>query len=171
MGEIEPVWKILIVEDEALLAEEVHDRLTALDHEVVGIADNGAQAIALAEQHRPDLILMDIRIKGSMNGLETAARIYASHGIPVVFTSAHSDRDTLRQAQMPAQYGYVIKPFRAHELAMAAGHGRAVGHAPLSRREKPADDAADLRCHPDQHYRRRGRHRSGRHCALHELPR
>ncbi len=119
MGEIEPVWKILIVEDEALLAEEVHDRLTALDHEVVGIADNGAQAIALAEQHRPDLILMDIRIKGSMNGLETAARIYASHGIPVVFTSAHSDRDTLRQAQMPAQYGYVIKPFRAHELAMA----------------------------------------------------
>jgi diguanylate cyclase (GGDEF)-like protein/PAS domain S-box-containing protein len=115
----DPHWKILVVEDEALLAEEVRDRLQCLGHEVVGVADNGADAIDIARRTRPDLILMDIRIKGDLNGIETADLIHGELGVPVVFSTAHSDRDTLQQAQIAGQFGYLIKPWREQDLLMA----------------------------------------------------
>ena len=112
-------WRILIVEDEALLAEEIADRLHSLGHEVIGIVDTGQDAIDAAESEKPDVILMDIRIKGPMDGIETARIVHQRFNIPIVFSTAHSDRDTLNQAQIPAQFGYIIKPFREQDLMMA----------------------------------------------------
>jgi DNA-binding NarL/FixJ family response regulator len=117
--DIEPTWRVLVVEDEALLAEETCERLKQMMYEVVGIADTGEKAVALAEQHKPDLVLMDIRLKGAMSGIEAANEIYERWGVPVIFTSAHSDRDTLRRAQTPAQFGYIVKPLRANDLSTA----------------------------------------------------
>jgi diguanylate cyclase (GGDEF)-like protein/PAS domain S-box-containing protein len=113
------IHNILIVEDEALVAEEARDRLLRHGYRIAGIVDTGEQAIALAEQLQPDLILMDIRLKGSMDGIEAAAHIYRFMDIPVVYTSAHSDRDTLRRARSGAQFGYIVKPFQERDLTMA----------------------------------------------------
>ena len=85
-------YRLLIVEDEALIAEETADRLTRLGYQVLGIADTGPQAIAMAQQLQPDLVLMDIRLKGAMSGIEAAEQIYQSLQTPVIFASAHSDR-------------------------------------------------------------------------------
>ncbi|BFI95130.1 MAG: hypothetical protein RSP_06400 [Rhodanobacter sp.] len=116
---VDPCWNVLVVEDEALLAEEIRSRVESLGHRVVGIADNGADAIGIARRERPDLILMDIRIKGDLNGIETADIIYGELDVPVVFSTAHSDRDTLQQAQIAGMFGYIIKPWREQDLVMA----------------------------------------------------
>ena len=118
-GSNPPPQRLLIVEDEALIAEETADRLTRMGYEVLGIADTGAEAIAMAQELLPDAILMDIRLKGTMNGIEAAEQIYQSRQIPVIFASAHSDRETLQRAQINAQFGYIVKPFREHDLFMA----------------------------------------------------
>ena len=110
---------LLIVEDEALIAEDTADRLTRMGYQVLGIADTGPEAIAMAQRLRPDLVLMDIRLKGAMSGIEAAEQIYQSLQTPVIFASAHSDRETLQLAQINAQFGYIVKPFREHDLAMA----------------------------------------------------
>ncbi|AVO49359.1 diguanylate cyclase [Melaminivora suipulveris] len=112
-------YRLLIVEDEALIAEETADRLTRLGYQVLGIADTGPQAIAMAQQLQPDLVLMDIRLKGAMSGIEAAEQIYQSLQTPVIFASAHSDRETLQRAQINAQFGYIVKPFRENDLTMA----------------------------------------------------
>ncbi len=139
-----PFWKILIVEDEALLAEETRERLSRLGHTIVGIADTGDAAIAMAGRHRPDLILMDIRLKGAMSGIEAASRIYEQLRIPVVFTTAHSDHDTLQRAQTPAQFGYVIKPFREQDLMMAIRLAMHTFHAQASLQKTHVTHAAIL---------------------------
>ena len=111
--------RLLIVEDEALIAEETADRLTRMGYQVLGIADTGPGAIAMAQELVPDLVFMDIRLKGAMSGIEAAEQIYQHLQIPVIFASAHSDRETLQRAQINAQFGYIVKPFRENDLAMA----------------------------------------------------
>jgi PAS domain S-box-containing protein len=111
--------RVLIVEDEALITEEIQGRLQHLGHQVVGIVDNGLKAIEMAKQTRPDLVLMDIRIKGQMDGIETASRIYQELQIPIVYLTAHADQATLERAKATAQFGYVVKPFQERELMMA----------------------------------------------------
>lgn len=115
-AETHPPFNLLIVDGEALLAAEARDRLLDAGYCIAGIADTGEQAIALAEQVLPDLVLMDIRLKGSMDGIEAATHIHRHLDIPVVYTSVPSDRDTARSA---AQFGYVIKPFQERELTAA----------------------------------------------------
>ena len=110
---------VLVVEDEALIAEETADRLQRLGYRVVGIADTGADAIAMAERFAPDVVLMDIRLKGAMTGIEAAQQIYAARNTPIIFATAHSDGETLKRAQINAQFGYVVKPYREGDLAMA----------------------------------------------------
>ncbi|QSA98479.1 PAS domain S-box protein [Methylococcus sp. EFPC2] len=111
--------RVLVVEDEALVAEEIRDRLTRLGYEVVGVADTGRQAIAAAEQTRPGLVLMDIRLKGRMDGIEAGEHIYRRWEIPVVFLTAHSDQATFERAKLTAPFGYILKPFRERDLLMA----------------------------------------------------
>lgn len=111
--------RVLVVEDEALIAEEIQDRLTRLGYMVIGVADTGLQAMAAAEQMRPDLVLMDIRLKGQMDGIEAGEHIYRNFEIPIVFLTAHSDQATFQRAKLSAPFGYILKPFRERDLLMA----------------------------------------------------
>ncbi|MDH7604410.1 MAG: response regulator [Melioribacter sp.] len=107
--------KILIVEDEAIVALEIKYRLTSLNYEVVGTASTGEKALALAEETRPDLVLMDLKLKGKMNGLETAHELKNKFSIPSIFITAYSDDTTLNEIQ---ENGFIIlqKPFTPEEL-------------------------------------------------------
>ncbi len=108
--------KILIVEDESIVAMELRDRLQRMNFTVVGIYDSGDTAIAKARETMPDLVLMDIIIKGNKDGIETAHLIHSQLDIPIIFLTAHSDPKTLERAQKEAPYGYILKPFREREL-------------------------------------------------------
>lgn len=111
--------RILVVEDEALVAEEVRDRLTRIGYEIVAVADTGEAAIDIAEATRPDLVLMDIRLKGKLDGIEAGDRIYQSLNLPIVFVTAHSDHATLQRVKTNTTFGYVLKPFQERDLVMA----------------------------------------------------
>ncbi len=108
--------RILIVEDERLLAEELRERLTAIGATVVGSVVTGPQAIETAEQTRPDLVLMDIRLRGDMDGIEAATRITTALGTPIIFLTAHSDQMTVERAKAASPCGYLLKPLQEHEL-------------------------------------------------------
>ena len=110
---------ILVVEDEALIAMEIKARLSGLGYSVVAIVDSGDRAIRSAHEHRPSLILMDVHIKGDMDGIETAKRIQASSDVPVVYLTAHSDTATVNRAKESSLFGYVLKPFEERELRVA----------------------------------------------------
>ncbi|MBN1432661.1 MAG: response regulator [Methanomicrobiaceae archaeon] len=108
--------KILIVEDSALVALEISETLKSLGYNVVGEAASGAEAIEMARDLKPDLVLMDIILKGDMDGIEAADRIYSSYDIPVIYLTAHSDEATLERALKTNAFGYLIKPFNDREL-------------------------------------------------------
>src|SRR5450755_4022393 len=91
--------RILIVEDEGIIAGHIASRLVRTGYEVAGIAESSEEAIARAEELSPDLILMDIRIKGSMDGIETSAAIRTRHDIPVIYLTAHTDQQTIDRAK------------------------------------------------------------------------
>lgn len=111
-----PNSRILIVEDEAIVAADLKAKLKSLGYEVVGVASRGEQAVALAEAARPHLILMDILLAGDMDGIEAAGRIQQSCSLPVIFLTAHSDSETLARAKRTAPFGYLLKPFNEREL-------------------------------------------------------
>ena len=108
--------RILIVEDERITAEDLRDILTDLGYDVTGSVASGAEAIAQAEQNPPDLALMDIRIKGDMDGTETARVLRERFNIPVVYLTAHADTSTLSRAKLAQPLGYITKPFQEAEL-------------------------------------------------------
>lgn len=107
--------KILLVEDEAITAMDLQRKLEFWGYTVVGTAHDGPSAIELAREHEPDLILMDIVLKGDIDGVEVAERIRDLE-VPVVFISAHSEETTMRRAGNTSPYGYLIKPFDEKEL-------------------------------------------------------
>lgn len=108
--------RILIVEDEAVTSVLLEKTLKELGYEVVGSAFDGAEAINLAREKQPEIILMDIRIQGDMDGIETAKRIYQQYKIPIIYLTAHSDDDTIKRAVESGPFGYLIKPFKEREL-------------------------------------------------------
>jgi PAS domain S-box-containing protein len=108
--------RILIVEDERITAEDLRDILTDLGYIVTGSVVSGAEAIAQAETNAPDLALMDIRIKGEMDGTETARILRERFNIPVVYLTAHADTSTLARAKLAQPLGYITKPFQEAEL-------------------------------------------------------
>ena len=107
---------ILIVEDEAIVALDLSLQLADLGYAVAGVAASGEQAIALVATQVPDLILMDVRLQGQLDGIETAQQIRAGHDIPVIFLTSHSDADTVQRAARTAPYGYLTKPYQLKEL-------------------------------------------------------
>jgi PAS domain S-box-containing protein len=111
--------KILVVEDEQIVATELKERLHALGYLVAGSASTGPEAIAKTESSNPDLILMDIRLRGEMDGIDAAGRILASRDVPIVFVTAHADEATLERAKVTGPMGYVLKPFSERELQTA----------------------------------------------------
>lgn len=108
--------RILIVEDESIVAADIEDGLKRDGYDIVGIAVEGLQAIRLIEQELPDLVLMDIRLQGKMTGIEVAQEIGSRFFIPVVYITAHSDEATLQQAKLTRPFGYLLKPFGQREL-------------------------------------------------------
>ncbi len=108
--------KILIVEDEIIMAMAVEQKLVDLGYDVVGIIDTGEDAVKCADQLRPDLILMDIVLKGKMDGIEAAQQIHDDLDIPIIYLTAYSDDDVLKRARVTEPYGYMIKPFRKGEV-------------------------------------------------------
>ncbi len=111
--------KILVVEDEIIVAMDIKNRLKKLGYDVVGRAAAGREAIAKATEKSPDLVLMDIKIKGAMDGVDVAGQIRARFDIPVIFLTAHSDEATLQRAKLTEPYGYLIKPFEDRDLHSA----------------------------------------------------
>jgi len=108
--------EILIVEDERVVAMALEDALTAMGHHICGIANSGSQALSLAASGPPDLVLMDIKIKGPMDGVDTAKRLKEIHHIPVVFLTAYSDQDIIARAKAAEPLGYILKPFKTSEV-------------------------------------------------------
>ncbi len=111
--------RVLVVEDEGIVAKDIAATLKGMNYHVTGIAGTGEEAITLAASTHPDLVLMDIRLPGDMDGIEAATRIQTHLGIPIVFLTAHADEATLARAKTAAPYGYLIKPFVERELEVA----------------------------------------------------
>jgi two-component system, cell cycle sensor histidine kinase and response regulator CckA len=110
---------ILIVEDELLVAADIEQQLTLLGHHVCGVASSAVSAYQHAASVQPDLVLMDIHLKGSIDGIQAAKHLRELYQVPIVFLTAHADQDTLKQAVSAESFGYVTKPFNSRALAAA----------------------------------------------------
>jgi len=117
-NEISRPVRILLAEDEVLVARDTENMLLRFGYEVLGIASTGEEAIAMADELLPDLLLIDIRLKGSLDGIDVAARARELHGIPVIFITAHADERTLQRAKKVGPLGYLLKPFEEKELRL-----------------------------------------------------
>jgi PAS domain S-box-containing protein len=108
--------RILILEDDRVVARDIQRQLTRIGHEVLGMAVRGEDAVGLVLEMRPDLVLMDIRLGGEIDGVEAASQIRSQCQSPVVFLTAYSDDDTLRRASQAEPFGYLLKPFEDSQL-------------------------------------------------------
>lgn len=107
---------IFIVEDESIVAKDIQNSLIKLGYNVVGIANNGKEAIEKITELNPDLVLMDIMIKGPMTGIEVSEKIKETISVPVIFLTAYADEGTLSRAKITEPYGYILKPFKEIDL-------------------------------------------------------
>lgn len=131
--------KVLIVEDEAFIALEIKNRLQRMGYEVCGVVSSGEDAIQQAEAMRPDLVLMDIRLKGDMSGIKAAVVIREKSRIPIVYLTSHADEETLEQAKWTSPSGYLLKPFQEKDLRIGieiALHKHAMERQLLESEEK-----------------------------------
>ncbi|WP_293131255.1 EAL domain-containing protein [Microcoleus sp. bin38.metabat.b11b12b14.051] len=108
--------KILIVEDESIIAEDISDSLIALGYSITGIVYSGEEAIQSATELRPDLILMDVNLQGEIDGITAAEEIRGLFHIPVVYLTAYADENTLRRVNATQPFGYIVKPFEEKNL-------------------------------------------------------
>jgi two-component system cell cycle sensor histidine kinase/response regulator CckA len=110
---------ILVVEDERVVARDIEESLLRMGYDVVGTAASAAECLERAESHRPDLVLMDIRIEGALDGIETARILRTRYDVPVIYLTAFADEHTVARARETEAHGYILKPFRAGELRSA----------------------------------------------------
>jgi signal transduction histidine kinase len=110
---------ILIVEDERIVARDIEKRLKKLGYHVVGAVASGEDAIRQARLALPDLVLMDIQLKGHLDGVQTAEQIHTDLDIPVIFLTAYADEETLQRAKVTEPFGYIVKPFDERDLHAA----------------------------------------------------
>lgn len=108
--------KILIVEDENIIALDIKDSLENLGYIVTGIVNSGKDALIKAGEHRPDIVLMDIVLRGKMDGIEAACKIRERFNIPAVYITAFEDDELLNRAKKAVPFGYILKPFMEKEL-------------------------------------------------------
>ncbi|WP_440952667.1 response regulator [Methanococcoides sp. FTZ1] len=108
--------KIVVVEDELIVGMMIKLKLEKMGYNVVGFASRGAKAISMVGSIHPDLILMDIRLKGGMDGIATAMKIRESYTIPIVFITADSSKETRERADLVGHQGYLTKPFMDEDL-------------------------------------------------------
>ena len=110
--------QILIAEDDPIIAQELKCRLESLNYEVVGITHYAEEAVTLAEKLRPDLVLMDIQLRGDMDGIQAAEQIRKLR-VPLIYVSGHCDGPVLERAQRTEPYGYILKPYRTADLRIS----------------------------------------------------
>ncbi len=110
---------ILIVEDERIVAEDIKTSLKRLGYNVLAIVSSGKEAITKALELKPDLVLMDILLKGDLDGIEAANKIRSKSNIPVIYLTAHADEITLKRAKLSEPFGYIVKPFETKDLKIA----------------------------------------------------
>lgn len=103
--------KIIVVEDESIVAEDIRRKLKNLGYEVPALANSGVEAVAAAERLKPDLVLMDISLRGELDGISAAAQLRSRFDTAIVFLTAHADTQTFEKAKSTVPYGYIIKPF------------------------------------------------------------
>ena len=108
--------KVLIVEDEGLVALALEEILKRIGYEVPGIAETGEEAIAMAGRHNPDVILMDINLKGEMDGIVAAEKIHSAYDVPIIFLTAYTDDDIITRAINAGTSGYLVKPVNVKEM-------------------------------------------------------
>ncbi len=113
-----PATRILVVEDQNIIALDLQSRLTGLGYEVPVILAHGEEAVLHCQADLPDLILMDIRLKGQVDGIQAAERIRTFADLPIIYLTAHSDDQTLARAQQTEPHGYLLKPFEDRELRL-----------------------------------------------------
>ena len=107
---------ILIVEDEGIVAKDIRNCLEKLGYNVVGIANNGIDALKLVEEKSPRLVLMDIMLKGDMSGIDVAEKVKSEFDIPIIYLTAYADESTLKKAKVTEPHGYIIKPFKEVDI-------------------------------------------------------
>src|SRR5262245_35535662 len=108
--------QILVVEDERLVATALQNELEQFGYNVTGIASSAKEAVQKAVEHKPDLVLMDIHLRGQEDGIDAAQKIHAACGIPVVYLSAFFDAETVARASDTQAFGYLLKPYEEQEL-------------------------------------------------------
>jgi len=111
-----PERKVLVVEDERIVALDIKNRLESLGYGITGIVHSGEDAVVHARDHRPDIVLMDIMLEGHMDGIEAARVIQGEYEIPVIFLTAYSDEITIQRAKLSEPYGYILKPFEGRDI-------------------------------------------------------
>lgn len=111
--------RLVVVEDEVIIARDIQQTLIRLGYEVLALSMTGEDALKKVTETHPDVVLMDIRLSGAMDGVAAAEIIRTRDKLPVVYLTAHSDEATLRRAQITEPYGYVLKPFEERELVIA----------------------------------------------------
>ncbi len=108
--------KILVVEDESIIALNIKKKLKSFGYTVPAIVSTGEEAIKMTEITFPDLILMDVMLKGDMDGVQAIEEIRKRFDIPVIYLTAYSDDEVLERAKLTQPYGYIVKPFKANDL-------------------------------------------------------
>jgi diguanylate cyclase (GGDEF)-like protein len=134
-GAAAPV-SILLVEDEGVIARDLEDTLTRLGYRVSGIASEGTQAIAMARELHPELVVMDVGLRGEVDGIDAACAIQEDAPVPVIFLTGHSDSETLQRAVLTGPLGYLIKPFQEADLRAAVEVAIHKHRADIARRER-----------------------------------
>jgi PAS domain S-box-containing protein/putative nucleotidyltransferase with HDIG domain len=111
-----PKVKVLVVEDESLVARDIQNMLRSLSYEVLGVVASGEMALQKASKSAPDLVLMDIVLKGDVDGITAAEKLWEEFSIPVIYLTAYADETTFQRAKLTKPFGYLLKPFEEREL-------------------------------------------------------
>ena len=114
-----PAKKVMIVEDESIIALDIKNNLLRLGYEVAGVASSGESALRKIQSNHPDVILMDIHLKGKMTGIDVSEKVNSDFHIPIVYLTANADSSTFKEANETDPYGYLLKPFKEKELGIA----------------------------------------------------
>jgi len=109
-------WKILVVEDEAIIALDIQSILSKIGYNQSEVVHSGEESIQKVATGRPHLVLMDIKLKGKLDGIQAAHEIFYQYNVPVVYITAFGDEGTLSRANGTARYGFITKPFEEADL-------------------------------------------------------
>lgn len=110
------MYRVMVVDDEATITTQLEERLTLMGYEVTGSASSGQEAVEMARRTRPDIVLMDIVMPGSLDGIDAAEIIKAELDIPAIFLTAYASQKFVDKAKDVEPFGYIVKPFQEREI-------------------------------------------------------